>query len=196
MYGNIKIASSAHLKIKIVKALKYEKYSKMTATWHYLAVTVSCCIWHVVLLQSVIGAESSRIGKRLFRANNGYNSPFSKDTQWETFDIRANVFDSKIISVENLETTNEVSKRLSGQPLEEIYNTLKSDSTSFSVFHNVHEHSFVQKEIFASSSIKKNISELKFKQFSVQTKASHEPKIEETLDEGEQFTTSHLTCFM
>jgi hypothetical protein len=78
---------------------------------------------------------------------------------------------------------------LSGQSLEEIYGTLRSDWTNFSVFQNVHEHSFHQKEIFANSSIKKNISELKFKQFSVQTKASHEPKIEETLEEGTQVLT-------
>lgn len=199
MFGNRKVASSIHLRTKSVEALKCAKFLKMSAISHYSAVTVSHYPCYKVWLQSVIGTDSSKQGKRFLRVNNGYNSPFSKDTQWETFDIRANVFDSKnniqLISTDNLESSNEVAKRLSGQSLEEIYGTLRSDWTNFSVFQNVHEHSFHQKEIFANSSIKKNISELKFKQFSVQTKASHEPKIEETLEEGTQVISPPLTNF-
>jgi len=135
---------------------------------------------------------------RRSRLNNGCYSPNSKTTQWETVDLRMNACEIKStipdFSPNEFLSINEIAQRLEKGDKVEIYDTVKTDSTNFSVFHNIHEQTFSH-DIFGKSSLRKNLSLLKYKHINFKTKSELE---KETIKElrSEEYEIYNLIIFL
>ena len=134
-----------------------------------------------------LGEGTSHTNKNISKINTGMNSPTSKDTQYETVDMRKQILELKstLPEFENNEfdQTGEIQQSSKNTERVEVYDSVNSYSTNFSVFQNIHEQTF-NHEIFGRSSLKKNLSLLQNKNMHIKTKTDLEA--EEIKEEFEE----------